>query len=67
MLTMNLTADLMSGYSTAKNQDGALVFETWVLVKKDGRSDSELEQDLFKGEHELQRKTIGLVSPPDLI
>ena len=63
MLTMNPAADMMSGYCTARNRDDALVFNTWVLAKKNGRSDAALDRELLEGERELRRRTVGIASP----
>lgn len=63
MLTMNQEAEMMSGHCTARNGDGALVFNTWVLVKRNGRSNATLDRLLLQGEQELKRRNVGVASP----
>ena len=63
MLTVDEEAKMMSGYCTARDENGALVFNTWVLVKRNGRSNKTLDRLLLQGEQELKRRTVGVASP----
>ena len=59
MLTFNLAADQMYGYFTVRDDDQRLVFETWVLVEKDGRSENDIDEALIRAEMMLlPRKTL---------
>jgi Predicted nucleotide-binding protein containing TIR-like domain len=58
VLTINQAADQMYGYCTARDETDALVFETWILAKKDGRSESEVNEALLDGELTLRRRTL---------
>jgi predicted nucleotide-binding protein len=60
MLTVNETADIMAGYTTARDNHHQLMFETWVLAKADGRSEAEIGESLTEEEVSLRDRTLGL-------
>jgi hypothetical protein len=60
VLAINARADVMYGYCTARDENDAMVFETWVLVKKAGRTESEIADLLLWGENALRERTLSV-------
>jgi hypothetical protein len=61
MLAITPLSDVMYGYSTSRDESGAMTFETWVWAKKTGRrSEQEINTALLWGERQLMNRTIGL-------
>jgi hypothetical protein len=63
MLAANTMATVLCGYCTSRDEDGGIAFETWVLVKKAGLSESKISELLHWGENALRGKTIFLPLP----
>src|SRR5437899_8076573 len=60
MLVVNPLANVMYGYCTGHNESGGMIFETWVLVKKTGLTESQINAQLLWGEKALKGQTIRL-------
>jgi len=54
VLAINARADVMYGYCTARDENDAMVFETWVLVKKMDRTEHQIAELLAWGEKALR-------------
>jgi predicted nucleotide-binding protein len=63
LLVVDPMARVMYGYCTGRNETGAMVFDTWVFVKKRGLTEVELNERLFWGEKELLEHTQRLPLP----
>jgi hypothetical protein len=63
MLVVNPLANVMYGYCTGHDESGAMIFETWVLVKKTGLTESKINAHLRWGEKALKGQTISLPQP----
>jgi hypothetical protein len=60
VLAINARADLMYGYCTARDENDAMVFETWVLVRKADRTEGEIVDLLSWGEKALRERTLSV-------
>ena len=59
MLMVNPTADIMYGYSTTFDVDGALIYGTWVFAKKVvGLPEEEVHERLLRAQKTLIQSTI---------
>lgn len=63
LLTINPRGNVMYGYNTAPNESNAVVFTTWVLVKKDGADETRIKQRLQWAESQLKEMTVTLPLP----
>ena len=63
VLTMNPKGNVMYGYNTAPNENNAVMYTTWVLVKKDGADDKKIKERLRWGESQLKELTACLPLP----
>ena len=63
VLTINPRGTVMYGYNTAPNESNAIVYTTWVLVKKDGADEKRLQERLRWGETQLKELTVTLPLP----
>jgi hypothetical protein len=58
MLTVSPVADVMYGYSTSQDENGAIIYGTWAFAKKDGRSEQEIHANLLRAQETLRQRTI---------
>jgi hypothetical protein len=57
VLVVDPMARIMYGYCTGRNETGAMVFDTWVFVKKRGLNEAEVNERLYWGDKELRAHT----------
>jgi hypothetical protein len=62
MLTIRANSTVICGYFSGPDENNALIFGTWVMAKKNGATDEEVEKRLRWGEEQL-RKTLNLPLP----
>lgn len=65
MLVVNPLVNVMYGYCTGRDENGAMIFETWVLVKKTGLTESKITERLLWGEMALRGRTM-ILPPPEI-
>jgi len=58
MLTVSPTADVMYGYSTSQDENGAILYGTWTFAKKDGRTEEDVHVNLLRAQDALAERTI---------
>jgi hypothetical protein len=63
LLTINPLGTMMYGYATGMDERFGTLYVTWVLAKKDGASEDEVNERLKRGE-ELLNGTIGGLANP---
>jgi Predicted nucleotide-binding protein containing TIR-like domain len=61
LLVLDTAGDVMYGYTGAFDPDGGALFQAWVLAKKKGRSDTDIDHMLTWGEEALRKRTVGLL------
>jgi len=61
LLVLDTAGDVMYGYTGAFDPDGGALFQAWVLAKKKGRSDADIDRMLAWGEEALRKRTVGLL------
>jgi hypothetical protein len=63
VLVVNTLAHTMCGYCSGRDARGALIFDPWILAKKDGLSPRKIIERLREGERALREQTI--TAPPE--
>ena len=61
LLVLDTAGDVMYGYTGAFDPDGGALFQAWVLAKKKGRSDADIDRMLTWGQEALRKRTVGLL------
>jgi hypothetical protein len=61
LLVLDTAGDVMYGYTGAFDPDGGALFQAWVLAKKKGRSDADVDRMLTWGQEALRKRTVGLL------
>jgi hypothetical protein len=64
ILIVNPLANVMYGYCSGRDENGTMIYETWVLAKKTGLSESETNKHLMWGETAVKKHTV-LLPPPE--
>jgi hypothetical protein len=54
----------MYGYTGAYDPAGGAVFQAWILAKKAGRSEADINELLAWGQETLKERTVGLPARP---
>jgi hypothetical protein len=60
LLVLDTAGDVMYGYTGAYDPAGGAVFQAWILAKKAGRSDADIDEMLRWGQETLRERTVGL-------
>ena len=53
MLVISPLANIMYGYYSGRDENGAVVFQPWVFAKQSGQSEEKLKQQLDWGESQV--------------
>jgi hypothetical protein len=63
VLVVNPMANAMYGYCSGRDENGTMIYETWVLAKKTGLSENKVRGLLLWGEKALREHTVLLPLP----
>jgi hypothetical protein len=63
ILVVNPLANVMYGYCSGRDENGTMIYETWVLAKKTGISENKVNELLLWGEKALKGHTVLLPLP----
>lgn len=58
MLTVSPIADVMYGYFTSQDENGAIVYGTWTFARKDGHAEQDVHGNLLRAQGMLRERTI---------
>ena len=62
-MVVNPMAIAMYGYCSGRDENGTMIYETWVLAKKTGLSENKVKELLPWGEKALRGHTVLLPLP----
>jgi hypothetical protein len=60
LLVLDTAGDVMYGFTGAYDPAGGALVQAWILAKKAGRSDADINELLMWGQETLRERTVGL-------